>query len=169
MEGVDLGLRADDFEERLEVRMRRRFQQLCDATQHFTTREGDFHARADDNRIHHFRRNGIVELLAQGYFQRHAGDHAASKEQFGGIQKEIAREVRASTKIRPAAMIKSMSQAVQYLTDESGKKTAVVLPILDYEKLLEDLNDLAAVAERRDEPAISHDTFVAELKRDGLV
>jgi hypothetical protein len=56
-----------------------------------------------------------------------------------------------------------MSQTLQYLTDEHGDRTAVVLPISDYEKLLEDLEDLAVVAERRDEPVVFHDTFIAGL------
>ncbi len=60
-----------------------------------------------------------------------------------------------------------MSQSLQYLTDEKGDRTAVVLPIGDYESLLEDLNDLAVVAERRDEPVIPHEQFIADLKRDG--
>ncbi len=50
-----------------------------------------------------------------------------------------------------------MSQTLQYLTDERGDRTAVVLPIGDYEKLIEDLDDLATVAERREEPLISHE------------
>ena len=62
-----------------------------------------------------------------------------------------------------------MSQALQYITDERGERTAVVLPIGDYEKLLEDLDDLAVVAERRDEPVIPHDQFISELKRDGIL
>ena len=62
-----------------------------------------------------------------------------------------------------------MSLILQYLTDEHGDRTAVVLPISDYEKLLEDLDDLAVAAERRDEPAISHETFIADLQRDGLL
>lgn len=62
-----------------------------------------------------------------------------------------------------------MSQTLQYLTDERGERTAVVLPITDYEKLLEDLDDLAVVAERREEPVIAHEQFVAELKRDGVL
>ena len=62
-----------------------------------------------------------------------------------------------------------MSTTLQYLTDERGEKTAVVLPISDYEKLIEDLADLAVVAERRDEPTIPHAQFVDELKRDGLL
>ena len=57
----------------------------------------------------------------------------------------------------------------QYITTESGKKTAVVLPILEFQELLEDIEDLATVAERRNESTISHKELVAELKRDGLV
>jgi hypothetical protein len=62
-----------------------------------------------------------------------------------------------------------MSDPVKYITDEDGQRTAVVLPISDYAKLLEDLEDLAVVAERRDEPTIPHEQFVSELKRDGLI
>ena len=62
-----------------------------------------------------------------------------------------------------------MSDSVQYLTDDRGERTAVLLPISAYEKLLEDLDDLAVVAERREEPTIPHEQFVSELKRDGLL
>ena len=62
-----------------------------------------------------------------------------------------------------------MSQSLQYLTDERGDRTAVVLPIGDYEKLLEDLDDLAVAAERRDDPVIPHEEFLAELNRDGIL
>ena len=44
-----------------------------------------------------------------------------------------------------------------------------MLPIDQYEKLLEDLGDLAAIAERRYEPTISHEEFIQELKYDGLL
>lgn len=62
-----------------------------------------------------------------------------------------------------------MGDTLQYLTDDQGQRTAVVLPISDYEKLMEDLQDLAVVAERRDEPAIPHQDFIADLKRDGIL
>jgi hypothetical protein len=48
-----------------------------------------------------------------------------------------------------------------YQTDAMGRRTAVVLPIAEYEQLLEDLHDLAVAAERRDEESIDE----AELKR----
>ena len=57
----------------------------------------------------------------------------------------------------------------QYITDEKGKKTAVILPIEEFEELLEDLQDLAVLAERRDEPTIPHEEVIAKLKRDGYL
>ncbi len=62
-----------------------------------------------------------------------------------------------------------MSGALQYLTDTKGEKTAVVLPLHDYEELLEDLDDLAVIAERRDEPAVPHEEFINKLRADGLL
>ena len=56
-----------------------------------------------------------------------------------------------------------MATSVQYITNQKGKKTAVVMPIADYEKLMEDLDDLAVIADRHDEPTIPHDKFKAEL------
>jgi hypothetical protein len=55
----------------------------------------------------------------------------------------------------------------QYITDEHGKKQCVILPIAEFEELIEDIEDLAVVAERREEPTISQEALVAELKRDG--
>jgi len=62
-----------------------------------------------------------------------------------------------------------MSPNAQFLTDKDGKKTAVLLPIAEYEQLIEDLEDLAALAERREEPTVSHEQLIQELKRDGLL
>ena len=63
-----------------------------------------------------------------------------------------------------------MSKAhTQYLIDESGKKTAVVIPVDEYEELMEDLHDLAIIAERKDEPTISLDEVKKRLKADGLL
>jgi len=57
----------------------------------------------------------------------------------------------------------------QFVVDGVGKRTGVLLPIGEYAELLEDLGDLAVVAERRGEPTVSHEELVAELKRDGLL
>ncbi len=57
----------------------------------------------------------------------------------------------------------------QYVLDKSGKKAFVVLPVEEYESLLEDLHDLAVIAERRDEAKISLEEFERGLKVDGLL
>ena len=57
----------------------------------------------------------------------------------------------------------------KYITDESGSRTAVVIPIDKYEELLEDLHDLAIIAERRDEPSHSLKDVEAKLKADGIL
>jgi PHD/YefM family antitoxin component YafN of YafNO toxin-antitoxin module len=57
----------------------------------------------------------------------------------------------------------------QYVTNQSGKKTAVLLPIAEFEQIMEDLDDLAKIAERRDEQTISQTDLIAELKSDGLI
>jgi hypothetical protein len=62
-----------------------------------------------------------------------------------------------------------MSSQQQFVTDAKGKKTGVLLSLRQYEKLREDLHDLAVVAERRDEQPISLDEIKRRLKRDGLL
>ena len=57
----------------------------------------------------------------------------------------------------------------QYLINERGKKTAVVIPVEEYEELLEDLHDLVVIAERRDEPTISFNELKKRLQADGLL
>jgi PHD/YefM family antitoxin component YafN of YafNO toxin-antitoxin module len=57
----------------------------------------------------------------------------------------------------------------QYIVDEKGRKTAVILPIEEYEELLEDLHDLAIIAERRDEPTISFEELKKRLRKDGVL
>ena len=64
----------------------------------------------------------------------------------------------------------SLSQVhPKYVTDEDGRKTAVLLSIEEFDHLIEDLEDLAVAAERRDEPSIPHHQVVAELKQDGYL
>ena len=57
----------------------------------------------------------------------------------------------------------------QYVVDGDGKRTAVILPIEQYERLLEDLHNLAVVAERREEEPISLEEMKRRLMQDGLL
>ena len=57
----------------------------------------------------------------------------------------------------------------QYVVDSKGDRTAVILSIERYEQLLEDLHDLAVVAERREEKPISLEEMKRRLKDHGLL
>ncbi|MDF1594321.1 MAG: hypothetical protein P1P89_22645 [Desulfobacterales bacterium] len=56
---------------------------------------------------------------------------------------------------------------LKYIVDEKGERTAVVMSIDHYEELLEDVHDLAVIAERREEPSISFEELKRRLKKDG--
>ena len=58
---------------------------------------------------------------------------------------------------------------IKYVTDKKGKKTEVILKVEDFEELLEDLQDITVVAERRDEQTIPHKNVIKELKQNGIL
>lgn len=57
----------------------------------------------------------------------------------------------------------------QYIVDESNQKQSVILPLAEYEALKEEIEDLATVAERREEPTVSHEELLAELKKNSFL
>jgi hypothetical protein len=59
--------------------------------------------------------------------------------------------------------------AEKFVTNSKGKRISVILSYRKYKKLLEDLHDLAVIAERRDEKPISLDSMRKKLQKDGLL
>ena len=57
----------------------------------------------------------------------------------------------------------------QFITDAVGKRVSVVIPLAEYEALLEEFEDLAVLTERRDEPTMTHDELISGLRQDGLL
>jgi PHD/YefM family antitoxin component YafN of YafNO toxin-antitoxin module len=57
----------------------------------------------------------------------------------------------------------------RYVTGRNGRKKAIILSIRRYEQLMEDLHDLAIVAERRKEKTISFEEMKRRLKADGVL
>jgi hypothetical protein len=57
----------------------------------------------------------------------------------------------------------------QFVVNAEGKKTGVLLSVKQYEKLLEDLHDLAVIAARRDEEPITLEEMKRRLQQDGLL
>jgi hypothetical protein len=64
-------------------------------------------------------------------------------------------------------MAKNKQKNERFIVNEQGKRTDVILPLGEYERLLENLHDLAVVAERRDEANISLKELKKRLDRDG--
>lgn len=58
---------------------------------------------------------------------------------------------------------------LQYIVDDKGNKSGVLLPLAAFEALMEELDDLAVLAERREEDTQPHEQVVEHLKRDGLL
>ncbi|MDJ0599893.1 MAG: hypothetical protein QNJ37_13760 [Crocosphaera sp.] len=59
--------------------------------------------------------------------------------------------------------------SLQYITNQKGKKMAVILPIEEFEELLMDLEDLKDINERKNETIIDHQDLITELKEDGIL
>ncbi len=57
----------------------------------------------------------------------------------------------------------------QFVVNAKGNRTAVILSLNRYEKLMEDLHDLVIVAERREEEPLSLEEMKRRLQRDGLM
>ena len=62
-----------------------------------------------------------------------------------------------------------MSPNLQYVTDEKGERTAVILPIEEYEELLEDLHIITAAQEARDQPRRPLIEVVDEMREAGEI
>lgn len=57
----------------------------------------------------------------------------------------------------------------QFIVDAKGRKIGVVLSLKRYQRLLEDLTDLAAIVERRSEKPIPFDKVKRRLRQKGLL
>ena len=56
-----------------------------------------------------------------------------------------------------------------YVVDQNGKRKAVILSVEEYERLMEDLADLSAIALRKKEKSVPSEEVKRKLKRDGLI
>jgi hypothetical protein len=55
----------------------------------------------------------------------------------------------------------------QFVVNAEGKKTGVLLSVKQYEKLLQDLHDVAVIAARRDEEPITLEDMQRRLQQNG--
>jgi len=57
----------------------------------------------------------------------------------------------------------------QYITDDSGDKISVIIGMEEFENMLEDIEDLTTIADRKNEDTTSHEKFLEELSADGTL
>lgn len=57
----------------------------------------------------------------------------------------------------------------QFVTNDKGRKVAVVIPIKEYEELMEDMIDLAACLEHRDDESVPWEQVKKELIANGIL
>jgi PHD/YefM family antitoxin component YafN of YafNO toxin-antitoxin module len=66
-------------------------------------------------------------------------------------------------------MRKTAESQEQYIVDSKGHKVGVLLSLGEYRRLMEDLHDLARVAERRAEEPLSLEAMRLRLQEHGLL
>ncbi len=57
----------------------------------------------------------------------------------------------------------------QYITDNNGVKTSVILSMKDFGELIEDIEDLAFIATLKEEKTIPYEEVIEDLKANGLL
>lgn len=62
-----------------------------------------------------------------------------------------------------------MTRSVQYITDANGERTAVILPLEEYEELLEDLHVTRVAYETKDQPSRPLSEVVEEMRNAGEI
>ena len=62
-----------------------------------------------------------------------------------------------------------MKTQPQFITNTDGEKVSVIIPLSDYYEMLEDLEDLAAIAQLRNEVTIPWEQVKKELKDNDLL
>jgi len=60
--------------------------------------------------------------------------------------------------------VKVRESAAEYIV-KNGKRKAVILPVEEYQELLEDLHDLGVIASRRHEPTVPFEDVLRRLKK----
>lgn len=66
-------------------------------------------------------------------------------------------------------MTMPMSLHPQYITNDNGEKVSIIISMQEFESMLEDIEDLAIIAERKNEKTTSHEDFLKELRADGTL
>lgn len=60
-------------------------------------------------------------------------------------------------------------KALEYITDESGNKKTLIIPIREFEDIIEDIENIIAAYQRKDEKKVSLEKARKNLKSKGIL
>ncbi|MFP4470003.1 MAG: hypothetical protein ACLFPE_04935 [Bacteroidales bacterium] len=60
-------------------------------------------------------------------------------------------------------------KALEYITDESGNKKALIIPIREFEDIIEDIEDIITAYQRKDEKKVSIEEVKKNLQSKGIL
>ena len=81
---------ADDFENGFESRVRRFLRHRRNDAENFPRAERNLYPTAHVHLAHQFRRDGVIELLAEGYFESDASNHPREVQESRPVSQEAA-------------------------------------------------------------------------------
>lgn len=58
---------------------------------------------------------------------------------------------------------------IDYIIDENGNKKAMIIPVADYEEIMEDIEDIVIAYQRKEEKKKSFKEIKENLNKKGLV
>ncbi|OGC10163.1 hypothetical protein A3J90_04150 [candidate division WOR-1 bacterium RIFOXYC2_FULL_37_10] len=62
-----------------------------------------------------------------------------------------------------------LKTAERFIVNEKGEKQSIILDFRTYEEMVEDLEDLYSIAERKNESTISFDELKRKVKKSGIL
>jgi hypothetical protein len=65
--------------------------------------------------------------------------------------------------------MRRIQEKEKYIVNEKAAKTDIIILLDEQEELLEDLHDLAIIAERKDEPTVSLKELKKKLLDNGII
>ena len=62
---------------------------------------------------------------------------------------------------------RTLFRSIQFIYNEKGKETGVIIPFEDYQSILEDFHDSKKIQSRKKEIMMTSEVFIEKLKKIG--
>ena len=109
-------------------------------------------------------RESFRQLARAGHFLLHTSNFCNK-----WVRIDSSQRMRYKMSMFSKRSTKTSSLRGRYVTDRKGQRTGIVLSLKRYSRLMEDLHDLAVVAERRNEKPVTAEDMKKRLHKRGLL